>query len=897
MSDLLKFCKRALSLILVLLMLCPSEKAVFADETVTYKKAENLLSGLGITGTNEADVPVTRGKFADVLAKAMNIYSSSFVPSNPFSDTQSSDYYEAIEILHDRGYINGVGDGSFAPDGLMRVEDVARLYVCALGLEMYPESNGITFWNAANRLGLLKGVSYTEEITVHNLIIMTYNLLVEAPIGKVNFGSSPSYTIDSSDNLLYENFKVVKETGMVSENSVSGVWSASTVAEGYVKIRLKNGTVTALEGDTDISKYLGYTLNIYIEYGDDDNRVICYEERSGSDICVINIPDIYFGSSTLSRITYTTTGTNTKSATVAAFPSVIFNGVYYDKGTFDLAVLESYEGTVTLIKSGNGSGYDIVNIIAYTDYYVSNVEYYDGEMRVFDKGVNSKLILNDDESEIKVYFANGAEASVYELQAGMLLTVMKSADLEKVTIYISEGYEETEIVSTYPEERHIVTKDGRELAVSASYPFNNIETGKAYKIYFDYLGNVGWVEIDENYGYSYAIVCSVKYMRKDDRVVLKTFVKPGEFTNFTLAKKVNIDGVSYKNVQEQFAALDAISIKGFSTGTFPIRYILNDDGQIRNIDTPDYNRGAESKDTLRISLEKGKTTSGVLFSSDGILAKQFVLSSAAKVFILPEDPSLLGNYNMFNSGGRSLLATGKNTNVMAFRTKDDSLYADLIVVWKGMGDYAEINHDNKMFLIDKITDVLDEGSGELVKEVKGVEAGVEKTYRTYPEFDKSKLDGLSRGDVVRFAYYDGAIYNVQVVFRKDPTGTTLGTYNQPEGANGVTNNEGNYDMYYCGFVRDRDGKYLKIWTADMTKSGSNVSVPKTTSWKNDDTTSEEYRVIQATNIAVYDPTISGGKVFVGDIEDIPYYDGNGKYAVVIMRYRSRSPQEIIVIKQ
>lgn len=893
----MKKCKKALSLLLTVIMLLPPSKAVFADNAQNYKTAENLLLGLGIIDKNEADVPVTRGKFADIFAKAMNIYSSDFVPSAPFSDTQGSEYYEAIEILHDRSYISGVGDNKFAPDGLMRVEDVARLYVCALGLEAYPESNNITFWNAANRLGLLKGVSYTDEISVHNLVIMTYNLLVEAPLGKVNFGNGKSYTIDSSDNLLYENFKVVKETGMVSENSVSGVWSASTVGEGYVKIKLDNGTVTALEGNTGISQYLGYTLNVYIEYGDDDNRVICYEERSGSDVCVINIADIYFGSSTLSRITYTTTGTNTKSVSVAAFPSVIFNGVYYDQGTFDIATLENYEGKLTLIKSGNGSGYDIVNIIAYTDYYVSNVEYYDGEMRVFDKGANSKLILNYDESEIKVYFANGAEASIYELQANMLLSVMKSANAEKVTIYISDEYAENEISSIYPEERRIVTKDGKEYTVSASYPFANIEAGKTYKLYFDYIGNIGWMEIEENYGYSYAIVCSVKYMRRDDKVVLKTFIKPGEFTNFQLAQKVNIDGISYKNVQEQFAALDAVNVKGFSTGTFPIRYTLNDDGQIRNIDTPCYNNGIESKDTLRACLEKGKTTSGVLFSSDGILAKQFVLSPSAKVFILPEDSRLLGNHNMFNSGGKSLLATGKNTNVMAFQTKDSSLYADLIVVWKGMGDFAEINHDNKMFLIDKITDVFDEGSGELVKEVNGVEAGVEKTYRTYPEFDKNKLDGLSRGDVVRFAYYDGAIYNVQIVFKGDPTGATLGTYNQPDGANGVTNNEGNYDMYYCGYVRNRDGKYLKIWTADMTNSGSNVSVSKTTSWKNDDTTSEEYRVVQATNIAVYDPSLNGGKVYVGDIEDIPYYDGNGDYAVVIMRYRSRSPQEIIVIKQ
>ena len=892
----MKVYKRALSLILALSLLFPTGTAVFAEETSKYKLAESLLSGLGIIGKNEADVSVTRGKFADVFAKTLNVYSGEFVYSKPFNDTQGTEYYEAIEMLHFRGYINGVGDNNFAPDSPMRVEDIARLYICALGLETYPERNNMTFWTAANRLGLLKNVSYTDGITMHNLIIMTYNLLVEAPVGKINFSGDESFTLDSNDNLLYEIFEVKKEKGMVCVNSSSGVWSTEALSKGYVKIALDNGTITALEGDTDIAKHLGRTLNIYIEYGDDDNRVVCYEERDDSDICRINIADIYYENSTLSRIEYTTNGTNTKRASVAAFPSVIFNGVYYDKGTFDIDILKDYEGTLTLIKSGNGSDYDIISITAYTDYFVSNVEYYEGEMRIFDKGANSKLILNGDDSEIEIYYPNGAPASMYELQANMLLTVMRSVDSKKVTIYISDAVEAKDITSVSPDERLIVTKDGAEYKVSASYPIENAEAGKNATLYFDYLGNVGWIETDAEHGYSYAIVCSVKQRRKEDAVVLSTFIKAGEFTSFTLAQKVNIDGVSCKNAQEQYAALSAISVKGFQTGTFPIRYMLNEDGQIKNIDTPVYNRNLESKDSLRSCLEKSKTTSGILFSSDGILGKQLVLSSSVKVFILPEDPNALANYDMFSVGGRSMLATGKNSNVMAFQTKDDSLYANLVVVWKGVGDYAELNHDNKLFLIDKITDVYDDGTQEIVKEVTGVEGGVEKTYRTYSEFDKSKLDGLTRGDVVRFAYYNGAIYNVQVVFQKDPTGANLGTYNQPSGANGVTNNEGNYDMYYCGYVRDREGKFLKIWTADITKSGSNVVLPKTTSWKNDDVTSEEYRVVQATNIAVYDSEVSGGKVYVGDIEDIPYYDGNGKYAVIIMRYRSRSPQEIVVIK-
>lgn len=72
----------------------------------------------------------------------------------------------------------------------------------------------------------------------------------EAPIGKINFSANKSYTVDSKDNLLYNNFKVIKEKGMVSENSLSGVWSTSSVSEGYVNIKLNSGTIKAQVGNT-----------------------------------------------------------------------------------------------------------------------------------------------------------------------------------------------------------------------------------------------------------------------------------------------------------------------------------------------------------------------------------------------------------------------------------------------------------------------------------------------------------------------------------------------------------------------------------------------------------------------------------------------------------------------
>ena len=71
--------------------------------------------------------------------------------------------------------------------------------------------------------------------------------------------------------------------------------------------------------------------------------------------------DISFENSTPSKIVYAPNGKSTRNASIASFPSVFYNGVYYDKGTFDLSTLEDYEGTVTLIKTSSSGNYDIIN--------------------------------------------------------------------------------------------------------------------------------------------------------------------------------------------------------------------------------------------------------------------------------------------------------------------------------------------------------------------------------------------------------------------------------------------------------------------------------------------------------------------------------------------------------
>lgn len=869
-------------------MLLPSYTLANDSDSLT-DLGDELLYGLEIIDRDESpEGTVTRGQFADIFTKSNMLYSEDFVPSNPFSDTRESDYFTSIEILHNLGIVTGMSDNKFLPDEFMKTEDMLRLFINALGLEEYYRISGTTVLSAASELGLLKNVPYSDTLTIKNLMKVTYNFLT-APIGKYSLSDGKKLSIDNNDNVLHAKFKIEKITATVVENELSGIWAKSNLGKGCVKLKSDAGMIIANTHGTDISDYLGYTVDAFVEI-DDENNVIVFEVKKGTKTLKIDISSINFGATDITKLAYENDKGTEKRVSFSNIPAIIYNGVYYDEGVFDFSKLENYEGYVTLISSSGNNTYDIVNITAYTDYYVDNVEYSNGDMYIYDSGNNPPLILGPDSANLSIYFPNGAEATPYEIQHGMLLTVTKSVDNQNVRVQISETAVE-DVIVRYDSQYKTLQTSTAEYKVTSSCNSEDIKVGKKATIYIDCEGRVGWVETVENDGYTFAVLVKVIVETDGETAAVKVYESSSKFTILTLADKLKIDGVKYKDATSQGEALSNIKISGFLENTYPIRYKKNDSGQVTEIDTPYYNVGVESKDTLRIAINKAT----VLYTNDKIVGKSKVLKSTAKTFTIPGNANDAKYEEFYSTSG---LSVGKNDNVVVLSTKDNSMYADVVVIMKEQSTYAPLNHDNKLFMVSNVNRVYDPITDEISLKLTGIESGSVKSYLIYSRLDKSQVEDLKEGDVVRLAFYNSRIHNIQKVFEvNEDSPDILGTYKQPGGANGVFDNECNYDMYHCGYVRKREGKYLEIWTASLTKKGARQEITKSTSWTNTDNSNEEYRVIQAVDIAVYDSSRPKGKrVYVGDLEDIPYYEGQGQYAFVIERYRSRTPKELMVIK-
>jgi len=897
--------KRLICLIMLFILICPVYQGALAQNTNDYPDnqiilhdAKNLLYALDIVG-DESNTEVTRGRFADIYARVNNIYREDYAGKNPFSDTSESDYADAIEILHDSGIVSGTGNNLYEPELKIMTRDVVKLYVSALGYGAYSQASGKDFMQIAYSIDLFDGVSAGDYITMDNLIIMTYNFL-KAPVVTSDFSPEPQYFIDEDKDALYEKFGVYMIPGQVTQNELSGVWSTEGCLKDRVVIKTDNGEVTAFEGESDIAQMLGHNLDIYLYEENNKTYVLCYEKRNYDTTLVIDIENIDFGASGQSVISYEREGKSRLSnAKLSEFPSFIINGVYYESGQFEFDMLKNYAGKLELISTG-GSGYDIVIIEAYTNYFVKNVEHYNGEMKIYDTGSNEILILDESECDkLEIFHPNGAKASPFEIQNGMLLSVAKSFGNQKsVTVYICGNVYEGRITGYSSDDRLVIADDGNTYEMSPSYDAGSVYFDAAAKLYIDKFGKIAWIDYDRTSMFSYAYLRKVRTEGLENRVMLEVVAESGKFSIMNLAVNVEIDGKRFKDGKSQLEDIKNVDkIDLIAAGEFPFRYRLNEKGEIKVMDTPRVRIGYEELDSFRqVGYENN-----VMYSNDGILGMKTALSSKSVVFLIPESDAEdeRDNPAFYYIGTKSLLDTGNGNNYVAFKIGDDSSYVDLVIrTRKNIGD--GLGHDEKLFLVDKVSDVYDSKNGEVRTKISGLEAGSAKQYFLHEQFKKEELAGIGRGDVVRFKLHDNEITAMDKVYiYNDAPSDISGKYYLPSSArNAQTITSHNYSYYYCGYVMRREGTLfdIRIFDLSATNQSTGVDVPAIPDWAS--FKDDEKRLFTApSKISIYDPSIGeNGTVYAGDLEDIPSYEDGGHYVKVIVRYRSRSPQEMIVLK-
>ncbi|MBQ3181886.1 MAG: S-layer homology domain-containing protein, partial [Clostridia bacterium] len=274
-----------ITLAMIITMAVPmTVSAAFTDVDTNhnYYEAINNLSAEGILngfedGSFKPGDPVTRAQFTKIICYALSVGELSYSEAEKSIFTDVAPVHWAannIVTAYRQGIINGMGDGTFAPEANVNYEQAVKMVVCALG---YTEQN-------ANNLG---GYPYGYlSIANSNKIIAG---ITDCKIGEAMNRGAVAKLID---NML--NAEQVDDDGMGTGGSIRDEVSTSKKVNGQLiagyGVALYSGTnpcyknqiELGLGGDPednlyDISGITNFDINDYIGR----NVTIHYEVEQG----------------------------------------------------------------------------------------------------------------------------------------------------------------------------------------------------------------------------------------------------------------------------------------------------------------------------------------------------------------------------------------------------------------------------------------------------------------------------------------------------------------------------------------------------------------------------------------------------------------------------------------
>lgn len=203
--------KATAALVLLALMLTMIPGTVFGMEfsdvpsTASYYQAVDNLSNIGVIlgrgdGTFSPNDKTTRAEFCAFLARATGYDADTYrAKSLPFSDV--SDKYWArsyISYCYEKGYINGMLDGTFCPADGVTHEQAVKMIVCASGVGDESLTSVGPKWysgyiNAAQKFSLLTNVQVRIAAVANRAFVaqVVYNAM---QVGGLSVAQKPTAT-------------------------------------------------------------------------------------------------------------------------------------------------------------------------------------------------------------------------------------------------------------------------------------------------------------------------------------------------------------------------------------------------------------------------------------------------------------------------------------------------------------------------------------------------------------------------------------------------------------------------------------------------------------------------------------------------------------------------------
>lgn len=743
-----------------------------ASDMVAFMNQLDIISSSESTG-DKLDAPVTRINFALFIARALGIDDSVASGKTYFNDIPDDHWAVAsINKLVEIGIISD-GEKNFRPEDIITKEEAAKIAVTCIGAngeaDMYGGyPNG--YLTIASREKLFAGCESASEMTVRNAAILIYNML-NAEIVQMEISGEDLTFSRTGDTLLSIYHGIYKAKGTIE--AVYGISIDENKVNKQDEVIIGGETYSSAYWLYD---YLGMNKEFYYQDDDGDKTVVYVIESSdkNTEVTYISSEDYVGFKDGYVEYYYDADKGTTKKVKISDGAVVLRNG---DNDSADLeAAFSDFYGNMRIIDTGKLDGAETIIIEDYKTIVISHV---DGDDYAIYDTYDQTLFadLSDEDGEVIKYFdVNGNEMTFSNLVSDGVVNVAASLDGNFTIVIINNNNIVTGIIDgkgTDADGERYLELDGEKYPVQKSFfdKFENLFTvGASGTFKTDMFGKIASYAIDkgEDGFFAYLINGYVdSQMEGEDldgeRFVVKMFTEYGEYIRKACAEKVKIDGVTIKGSDKIMEILSTES--GVTSQLVYMKY--NKDGEIKYIDTQNYNEASEGK----YSLRKQENSKNIYKHWMGMLGHKAYAPSTTKVMVIPSEGSeKTAESNRFSMKTLSNIAAGHYYRMDVFQLDPDSLTVDMVVYYGE--EQNDIDTYSKLYVVEEISDALNEDD-QTVKCFTLNADGTKGEYLISPQYViKSSTSAqyidpeiVGVGDIVRIGTnYKNEITNMQLMF-------------------------------------------------------------------------------------------------------------------------------------
>lgn len=737
----------------------------------------NLMRGMD-DGTFGAKELIKRCELATLIVRLLKLEDVPKMQTARYRDVSEEHYAcQAIDCVSALGLMNGVGDGLFEPEGYLTGEQAIKVMVKILGYDVFiRQSEGEAWYQPylaqANSLRLTKNleVRVGEKVSrewIAGLLdnALDIEVLEEEAIGGTDTGYKRGAAL--LDSLyLSDGAELTGILEATRRNSITGMYTGlddEIIISGY-RYRIKDGT--------DVSSLLGCAVR-FSATEDDDTAYIQGISAFSTKNTELSLKGRDIVSAQGNSVTYETDD-DMETIYIAENAKLVYNGRYYR--AYDASQIQALNQNLRFLDNDGDDCYDVVFVSCSEVAEILRVNESEETIQFDTMLEDGTLLLNyraGKDKILEICNADGEPIDVRELaQEDALVEVTRSKDGNYTRLVLL-----TETITAALEEMNsddgMVRVDGQEYPVACgaySYAlnFHNLKAGEIYRFTLNTAGEI--VDADDDVedvnsmyqtGYLYKIdkggnslssQISVKLIQgsrvertvEGDSTYYLQAIAPQKILNLTLAEKVKIDGVTYKNMSAVYDILEKSfrSDDGRNSVRGVIRYTVNDTGEIDRMELLEQ-YGSFSSQTLT-------TKSMIVSGSDS----PFAITDRTTVFFVPTSNSDEDVFTKMRFGAGSY-------NMLAFDMdmEERSAGAVIFINRESINDSSPIGNSTKVKVIQHISKA--ESDGEIVYRISGYDNGEPFDRKTNSSVDTSVVEQLKSGDIVRFLTdYNGDINKI-----------------------------------------------------------------------------------------------------------------------------------------